>query len=81
MLTPILLTEIPQPVAARSVADGAAQRAPVTTPVVLDETDIDDENAQPCETCKIPGAPAHEQSSQCHYRPNVRAHCTCSACF
>ncbi len=37
--------------------------------------------AEPCEMCKQPGAPAHEPSRRCHYRPRVVAHCTCSACF
>lgn len=37
--------------------------------------------AEPCETCKTPGAPAHESSPRCHYRPRTVAHCTCSACF
>lgn len=36
---------------------------------------------EPCETCKIPGAPAHDPSARCHYRPRVVAHCTCRACF
>jgi hypothetical protein len=37
--------------------------------------------AEPCATCKIPGAPAHEPSRLCHYRPRAVTHCTCSACF
>lgn len=36
---------------------------------------------EPCETCKTPGAPAHEPSRLCHYRPRIVAHCTCRACF
>lgn len=81
MLTPILLSEIPHPISARSAAEGAPQPSPETAPVVLDETDTEDESAMPCETCKVPGAPAHEQSFRCQYRSYVRAHCTCSACF
>jgi hypothetical protein len=37
--------------------------------------------AEPCATCKIPGAPSHEQSPRCHYRPRTVNHCTCRACF
>lgn len=37
--------------------------------------------AAPCATCQIPGAPAHEPSRRCQYRPAIRHHCTCSACF
>jgi len=37
--------------------------------------------ATPCETCKVPGAPGHEPSARCQYRPRIANHCTCSACF
>lgn len=37
--------------------------------------------AEPCETCKIPGAPAHDPMPRCQYRPRIVHHCTCSACF
>lgn len=37
--------------------------------------------AAPCETCKLPGAPAHVPSAKCQHRPQIRTHCTCSACF
>jgi hypothetical protein len=37
--------------------------------------------AEPCAMCKTPGAPAHEPSKRCQYRPKVVTHCTCSACF
>lgn len=35
-----------------------------------------------CETCQIPGAPAHDPSPKCHYRAYGKvAHCTCQACW
>ena len=37
--------------------------------------------AEPCEKCATPGAPSHDPSPRCHYRPRVVNHCTCSACF
>ena len=36
---------------------------------------------EPCERCQTPGAPAHEPSRRCHYRPGIVSHCTCRACF
>lgn len=41
----------------------------------------DPEDPSACRTCSIPGAPAHEPSNRCQYRPHYRAHCTCRACW
>ena len=37
--------------------------------------------AEPCATCQMPGAPAHEPSRRCQYRPRIVHHCTCERCF
>lgn len=35
-----------------------------------------------CESVKVHGGPGHfNQTERCQYRPWVRHHCTCDACF
>ncbi|MFP3786280.1 hypothetical protein [Burkholderia sp. SIMBA_024] len=60
--------------------DGDENAYPAFERGVLPETYVG-ALAEPCETCKVPGAPAHEQSRLCHNRHRVVHHCTCSACF
>lgn len=40
-----------------------------------------DATAEPCATCQVPGAPSHEPSPRCQYRPRIVHHCTCERCF
>lgn len=67
MLTEIVSTPAPEPKPANSHLANAEPSPP--------------EPAKECERCKLPGAPSHEPSRRCHYRPHIVNHCTCSACF